>query len=269
MTTNRNFDWGQTQKDLLLIIPNYGRGKYIRKTIDNTINTSIPRDKWVILIINDGIEENFDDLKDKNVLYFTIERKSLHERGDAFGRNVAIKYGQSKMLAQRDPEILYTNDFIKNVFDHQDVLWRCGGTAYLTKQEATNQYLNNNLSIWQLIETSTKFPITERFVYYHFGHSAPLEYFKRLNGYDEDFKFYGFVDTNMWDRLMKSGLKQYIDKNIQPIHLWHEKPKFNSYPKDIKNYEKMRNLYNNKQDKSIIANEGVVWGEGDPGYFPC
>lgn len=169
MTTNRNFDWGQTQKDLLLIIPNYGRGKYIRKTIDNTINTSIPRDKWVILIINDGIEENFDDLKDKNVLYFTIERKSLHERGDAFGRNVAIKYGQSKLFSQKDPEIFLSGDAIKGCFDHPDILYRCGGQAHICQKENTELYFDNKINIDELQKRAHKFPISaERFVYWHY-----------------------------------------------------------------------------------------------------
>jgi hypothetical protein len=262
----KEFDWSQTQKDLLFVIPNWKRGKYIRKTIDNTINTSIPRDKWVILIINDGIHEDFSDLKDKNVLYFTLERKFLYERGDAFLRNIAIKYGQSKLFAQKDPEIFYKEDFIKRCFDHQDILYRCGGYAHLCQKENTELYFNNQININELERRAQKFSITDRFVYWHFGHSAQLEYFRKLNGYDEDFKTYGFTDTNMWDRLMKSGLKQFVDKNCSPIHLWHQKPDFNKNPKDKRDYEQMRNLYNNKQNDSIIVNIGVEWGEGDLNY---
>lgn len=268
MITFKNFDWSQTNRELLLIIPNYGRGKYIRKTIDSLINTSVTRDKWLILIINDGIHEDFSDLKDKNILYFTFERYHIWERGDAFMRNIAIKYSQSHLLAQKDPEIFYTNDFIKGSFNHSDVLYRCGGTAYLCKENETNEYLNNNCSVEKLIQTSAKFPITDKFVYWHFYHSAPIESFRKLNGYDEDFKFYGFVDTNMWDRLMKSGLKQFVDKNCNPVHLWHEKPHFNTDKKDIKRYETMRAIYNRKNNNNIIANEGIIWGEGDPDYSP-
>lgn len=269
METFKNFDWAITAKDLVLFVPNFGRGRYIRKVLDSLIKTDVPTYKWIILIINDGIHEDFTDLKEKNVYHFTFERSPIWERGDAFMRNIFIKYGQSKMLAQKDPEIFYTGDFIKGCFDHQDVLYRCGGYTLQATQKETENYLNgcDNLDI--LMRTSRSIPILEdRFVFWHYGHCAPMESFKKLGGYDEDFKRYGYVDTDMHDRLMKSGLKQYFDKNCVPVHLWHEKPKVYTDATDKKRYEEMGILYNKKRDTGIIRNEGVNWGEGNPDYCP-
>lgn len=260
MITNKNFDWSQTNKELLFFIPNFGRGKYIRKTIDNTIKTSVPKDKWIILIANDGIEENFDDLKNKNVVYFTLERNSLTERNGGFVRNIAIKYGQSKMIAQKDPEILYTGDFIKRSFDHQNVLYRCGECSYSCTKNDTNLYFNNQISADELQKRTPGHPITSEYVCWHWGHCAPTECFRQLGGYDEDFKYYGFEDADMWNRLMKSGLKQYLDKNCRPIHLHHPKP--DVYGNDKEKYEKMKILYNKKRNAGIIRNVGVNWGQG-------
>jgi len=268
MISFKNFDWKQTNKELVLLIPNFGRGKYVRQTLNNLIETSISKDRWVILLINDSIHEDFSDLENENILYFTVERNSKHERGDAFMRNICIKYSQSKLLAQKDPEIFYTNDFIKGCFNNQGVLYRCGGMAHLAKEQDTHNYLDNNIDVNKLIKNSDKYPITERFVYWHFGHCAPIECFRKLNGYDEDFKYYGYVDTNMWDRLMKSGLKQRIDPTCNPIHLWHPKPHFKTHERDIKRYEAMGKLYNNKINQDIVANINVEWGEGDTLYLP-
>jgi len=269
MITFKNFDWSQTNKELLFIIPNCGRGKYIRKTIDNIINTSVSRNRWIILIINDGIEENFDDLKNSNILYLTIKRENNYERGGAFSRNVAIKYGQSKLLAQKDPEIFYTGDFINGCFNYQNVLYRCGGHALQATQKETENYLNGHDNLNLLMRTSRSIPILEdRFVFWHYGHCAPLESFKRLNGYDEDFKRYGYEDTDMHDRLIKSGLKQHFDTNCIPVHLWHEKPRVYTDTTDKKRYEEMGILYNKKRDTGIIRNVGVSWGEGDVNYEP-
>jgi glycosyltransferase involved in cell wall biosynthesis len=258
--TNKNFDWKQTNVKLLFLIPNYGRSKYIRKTIDNLINTSIPKDKWIILIINDGIHESFDDLREKNVYYLTLERFPPKERGGAFVRNIAIKYSQSKMIAQRDPEILYTGDFIKGSFDNPGVLYRCGECSYSCGKSDTDLYFDNQISTNELQKRTPGHPITKEYVCWHWGHCAPTECFKQLGGYDEDFNYYGFEDADMWNRLMKSGLKQYFDKNCRPIHLHHPKP--DVYGNDKEKYEEMKILYNKKRDTGIIRNVGVNWGEG-------
>jgi len=255
-----NFDWSQTNVELLFLIPNFKRSIYIRKTLNNLIETDIPKNKWLILIINDGIHEDFSDLADKNVTYFTLERNPPVERGGGFIRNIAIKYSQSKMIAQRDPEILFTGDFIKRSFDHQDVLYRCGECSYSCTKNDTDLYFNNQIDINELQRRTPGHPITEEYVCWHWGHSAPTECFRQLGGYDEDFKSYGFEDADMWNRLMKSGLKQYFDKNCRPIHLHHPKP--DVYGNDKEKYEEMKILYNKKRDTGIIRNVGVNWGQG-------
>jgi len=256
----KDFNWGETRIDLLLIIPNWGRGEYIRKTIDNTIDTSVPRDKWKILIINDGIEENFDDLKDKNVLYCTIKRKNNFERGDAFSRNIAIKYSQSKLIGQRDPEILFTGDIINGCFDHQNELYRCGGLAHLSKKQDKELFINNQININLLQQRAQKFPITERFVYYHFFWCIEREILVKLGGYDEDYKYYCYADMDLHDRLMKFGVKQFIDKSVQPIHLFHNKPDTKNDSIAIKRELINKRLYESKKNGPIIRNVGVNWG---------
>lgn len=268
MTTNLNFDWSQTNIDLLFLIPNYGRGNYIRKIIDNLTNTSIPKDKWIILIINDGREENFDDLKDKNVLYFTIERGHPWERGDGFTRNIAIKYSKSNLLAQKDPEIYYTGDFIKGCFDHMGELYRCGGLAHLSKKQDTELFMNDQISINEIQQRAQKYPITERHVYYHFGYCIQREILVKLGGYDESYKYYAYADTDLFDRLMKFGVKQFVDKSIQPIHLFHNKPDTKNDSIAIKRELINRRLYESKKNESIIRNIGVDWGTGDLSYKP-
>jgi len=268
MTTFKDFDWSITNRELVLLVPNFGRGRYIRKVIDSLTATCIEKSQWIILIINDAIHEDFSDLADKNVAYFTVDRIDKYERGDAFMRNICIKYSQSKMIAQKDPEIFYTNDFIDGCFDNQGVLYRCGGSSYLAKEHDTNEYLSGNIDKDRLIKNADRYPITEKFVYWHFGHCAPIESFRNLNGYDEDFKYYGYVDTDMWDRLMKSGLKQRIDSACSPVHLWHPKPHFKTHERDIKRYEAMGRLYNSKINGSIVANNNTNWGEGDLDYKP-
>lgn len=255
MITFKNFNWDITKKDLVILIPNFKRADYIQKTIDNLIKTSIPRDRWVVLVINDGFHESFADLQDKNVYYFTFERFPLLERNGAFIRNIAIKHCQCKLLAQKDPEILFTGDFIKGCLDHQDVLYRCGGIAHITKQDQKNKFFGGIIDEKELIQTSIKFPILEhQYVYWHYGHCLPINYFKKINGYDEDFTLYGPEDHDMYDRLIKCELQPFFDKQCSPIHLWHGVPNTS--------HEDMKTVYYQKRKESVVRNLGINWGEG-------
>jgi len=269
MITFKDFDWQQTATDLLFLIPNYKRGIYIRKTIDNLINTSIPFDKFKILIINDAIHEDFSDLKDKNVLYFTLERANIWERGDAFLRNIAIKYGQSKLIAQKDPEIVYSGDFIKGCFDHQNVLYRCGGQVLQARQKETEDYLNGCHNLNLIKQTSRAIPILEdRFVFFHYGWCINRELLKSIGGYDEDYKYYGYVDTDLYHRLMKLNISRFFDYDCNPVHLYHNKPNVFQNPTDIKREKFQKELFNKKLTESVKRNINKIWGEGDIDYIP-
>lgn len=268
MITHKTFDWSITNRDLILLVPNFGRGNYIRRVLDSLIKTVVPSDKWMILVANDSIHEDFSDLEAKNLHYFTFDRSPPWERGDAFMRNIVIKYGQSKMLAQKDPELFYTGDFIKGCFDHPEVLYRCGGLSYSCEKKDTDLYFSGKINAEELQKRTHEHQIDERsYVCWHFGHCAPMEAFRKLGGYDEDFKTYGYVDADMHNRLMKSGLAQYFDQNCRPIHLWHPKPQVYTDTEDKKRFRNNTILYNKKRGEGIVRNEGVEWGEGDPNYL--
>jgi hypothetical protein len=255
MTTFKNFDWDVTKKDLVIFIPNFQRADYIQRTIDNLVRTSVPRDRWVVLVINDGFHEPLEDLQWKNVHYFTFERSPLIERNGAFIRNIAIKRCQCKLFAQKDPEILFTGDFIKGCLDHQDVLYRCGGLAYVTKQYQKHSFFNGFIDEAELIRASIKFTIPKNtYTYWHYGHCVPIDYFRRINGYDEDFKSYGPEDHDMYDRLLKCGLKPFYDESCSPIHLWHG-------PINT-NHQGMKDVYSQKRDENVVRNLKINWGEG-------
>lgn len=271
MITHKTFNWSITNRDLVLLVPNFGRGNYIRKVLDSLTKTVVPSDKWMILVANDSIHEDFSDLQEKNLYYFTFDRSPPWERGDAFMRNIVIKYGQSQMLAQKDPEIFYTGDFIKGCFDHPEVLYRCGECSYCCEKNDTDLYFSGKIDAAELQRRTKGHPIVQSgqhgYVCWHFGHCAPTKAFRELGGYDEDFKSYGYVDKDMHERLMKAGLTQYFDKNCRPIHLWHKKAQVYTDEADKKRYKTNTILYNKKHGTSIIRNVGVEWGEGDPNYL--
>lgn len=268
MNTLNNFDWSITDRELVVLVPNFGRKKYIDKWL-SVLSTDMwnQKDKWMVLIVNDGIHEEFDKYGG-NVEYLTIERKNSYERGDGFSRNVVIKNSKAKLLAQKDPEIIYTGDFIKGCFEHQDVLYRCGRETHLCDQQNTELYLKDEIQLSQLKNRALSYPITEKFVYYHHGWCINNKVLKEVGGYDEDYKYYCFSDMDLHDRLMKIGVKQYLDIDCEPIHLWHQKPQTKTDPVAIRREARNKEIYESKKNSNIVRNIGVDWGAGDLNYEP-
>jgi hypothetical protein len=139
-----NFDWKETNRKLVIFIPNYGRGKLAEFSIKN-IKTNIPREDWVIIIGNDNIEENFDHLFDDNVRYFTLFAGNSKQRNGCFIRNYALSRCQSENMLQKDPEVVITGDFIKSVID-RNVGWRPGNIIRVGSRLINDEILKNGVS---------------------------------------------------------------------------------------------------------------------------
>jgi len=255
----KNFDWDVTERELVLFIPHFNRSNYIRKWLE-TFKTEIPTDKWIILIGNDGEHESFDDLKNRNVRYFTLPRKNATERNSSFIRNVAIKNCRSKLFYQKDPDVIVLgSDFIKGCLENNinNAIYRCGETAHRAVESETKDFLNGAITLEQVIKTANRHPITESFVYCQYSMCVPRKILFDLGGYCEELKGNWYDDTDMHRRLISFGLKQILDKNCQPLHLWHP-TNF-----DQTNLKFNENLFEQRKQSGIIVdNIDKRWGEG-------
>jgi GT2 family glycosyltransferase len=264
MITLDNFNWSITNRKLVIFIPNWGRGEYIRKTV-KTIQTKVPRDKWLVIVINDRIHEDLSDLKDDNVLYLTFgpDRVGLG-RGDGFARNIAIKRCQSEWFFQKDPEIIVTGDFINSILNCPTDMYRLSGPAQKTRKNTSQKFLQGDATIEDCSEDAENHPINpNQFVYFHFGFAVKTDILRNMRGYDEDYKKMYCADRDLYMRLMAQGVTPTFDPGCHPIHLWHEVPWFPNSPQTRVDYEEMKNLFANKDPKQFIRNDPETWGEGD------
>lgn len=263
MITLDNFDWSITNRELVIFIPNWGRGKYIRKTIA-TIKTSIPQDKWIVLVINDRIHEDFSDLKNQNVVYLTFgSDASKEERGDAFMRNIAIKRCCSRLFFQKDPEIIITGDFIAHALNCPTDLYRLGGPAIKVPQDISEQFLQDDATIQDCESKGKPYPIHQHiFVCFHYGFCVPTKILKNMHGYDEDYKLPYCADHDLYDRLMAQGIHPTMDNECHPLHLWHQYPGFQNKSQAKPNYDKMKAIFASKNPKNWLRNP-KGWGNGD------
>jgi hypothetical protein len=245
MINQNNFDWSVTKKDLSIFIPNYGRGQYIRNLLDQFATKASIRD-YSIVIGNDGIHEDFSDLADRNIFYFTLERENTNPRNGCFIRNFFIKRCKSHKIFQKDPE----TEIRPN-------------TGYDWINEYIN-YVDNSLFIRPsyTLDLGT-IPHKIENVYanvphrVHWGFLSSVERLQYIRGYDQDFTQYGYEDTDLYYRLQYCCGDFKLDKNLLVIHHPH--------PIDPNVYQEVNNmatLFYRKSPKNFIRNSEDNWGNG-------
>lgn len=265
LVTSDNFDWSITNRELVIFIPNWSRADYIRKTIAK-IETVIPPDKWIVLVVNDRIHEDLSDLDGfENIVYLTFGPERTKEgRGDGFVRNIAIKRCQSKWFFQKDPEIIIQGDFIKHILDCPTDMYRLSGPARKTRRNTTERFLQGQATVKECFQDADQYPINPaKFVYFHFGFAVKTDILRHMRGYDEDYKKMYCADRDLYGRLMAQDVRPTFDQKCKPIHLWHDTPWFPDNSETKGDYAEMQALFATKDPKQFIRNNPDTWGEGD------
>ena len=265
MITLDNFDWSITNRELVIFIPNWARGEYIRRTIAE-MDTHVPLSKWLIVIINDRIHEDFSDLDGfENTVYLTFGSERTKEgRGDGFVRNIAIKRCQSRWFFQRDPEIIVTGDFIKHIIECPTDMYRLSGPARKTRQATTTRFLQGEATVQECSEDSDQYNIDpKQFVYFHFGFAVKTQILQDMRGYDEDYKRMYCADRDLYARLMAQGIVPIMDPECKPIHLYHDTPWYPDTTKTKADYATMQKIFASKNPNECVRNNPDTWGMGD------
>lgn len=251
-------DWNLTKRKLCIFIPNYKRANYIKSTI-NQFHNQIHKDQYLIVIGNDGIHEDFSDLSEHNVVSFTLERQNPHEpRNGSFIRNYFIKRCQSDIIIQKDPETIFIDhkDTYNSILNMDiNTVYRPHLAVSFNKYQTTQVLYGADPLLF--IEKPENINLNQHFKMHHFFaiHTKVLQ---DIQGYDEDFKYYGPEDQDMWARLISNGrISKLMTSNAIICHLDHE---FDAYAFH-ENHNKMVEVLHSKDPKQIIRNN-ENWGNG-------
>lgn len=257
--TQQNFDWPLTNREFLLYIPNFSRKHLLIPTLKR-FKTSINRDRYLILIVNDGLHEDMSDLEQEfNLKWFTFERDPANERNGCMIRNFVIRRCQSKWLCTKDPEIIIEGDIVSKILGLEDVVYRPSGMIELFEQD-TQKIIDDpfldltKLRILRQWEASHK--VNQSF---HAGCCIRTQKLKDMGGYNEEYRDgYGYEDWSMLERLKKSGTPVVVDKDISTYHIAH--PIIRKFHKTI---ESNRLIYEQDlKQLNTMANSGIEWGNG-------
>lgn len=290
--TLHTFDWSLTERRIVMLVPNFGRGHLFRAALHH-FRTQLAAEDYLILIANDGIEEDFSDLAPQSVAYFTLRRSDPSPRNGAKLRNAVIKRCRSEWLFQRDPEILLEGDVLARCLDSHAQTHRVGQVALLDRATSdvlhgiamnarhastiaqregagesipaassnsatlaahpcTSPPLLSTLS-WRKIDPNAS-------TFLHFGFGARTSLLQSIRGYDEAFTHYGYEDVDLFERLRTLGELPQPDFDTHAAHLWHEPlPVGAGSVKD--DAIAMRQIYLDHKSLGPVRNPHN-WGEG-------
>ncbi len=274
MKVIQNFDWSATEKKLVIFCPNYNGKRLTEHTIQR-IQTAVPTDQWMVIVGNDNVDDDWDHLRTSNVASITLIRDNKEPRNGAFIRNYVLKRCRSELFLQKDGEVVIEGDFIFDTIHqcHDEFGWRPGHAVALSAME-TSCYLDGkcpNLDqVGYQVEPVVACPDLERtkryllrrngqlnFIsYYHYAYCVRTMWLQTMRGYDEDYRYYGWEDVDMYLRLADRGVKIFPDYNCYAVHLYHastvNRPMLNQ----------MAELFRQK-DPTLWCRNPAGWGEGE------
>lgn len=105
-----------------IIIPNYNKEKYINECLESIFNQDIDTDKYEVIVVDDGSNDNsIDIIKKYPVKLFHTQRK-----GAGGARNLGIEKAEGKYILFLDSDDFLTNSDVLSkldkMVDNQDII---------------------------------------------------------------------------------------------------------------------------------------------------
>jgi hypothetical protein len=277
LEVKQNFNWEDTKRKLMLFIPCYGNKELVEYAISKLSHEDIGTGTFTIVIGNDGTHIDWSHLNTGplHIYYFTLLHNAEQPRNGAFIRNYALKHCQAELFMQKDGEVVLEGNCIFNAYKtlERGFLWR-PGNVYVLDERNSNKYMEqhsvNNIDfiIQKRIEPVSPIDVltTKEHIiavdgdinftsFFHYAYCAKTADLRAIHGYDEDYKFYGFEDTDMFCRLTATNKIFKVDYKSSAIHLYH--------PSTVNREQimTMGKLFQRKNPLSVVRND-ENWGEG-------
>lgn len=193
-----------------VIIPVYKDADGLKDTLTSLHAQSIGRDKYEIIVVNDGGDTAVNELC-SNYKVRVVEHKP--NRGSYYARNRGIEISRGEFLAFVDADIKVPVDWLeKGVKALNDYDYIAGD---INIDETKVKTLTN------YYELKTAFPVRDFFLHKHFGPTANIfvkrKVFEEIGGFDERLQSAG--DKEFGERIFRfTGFKQAHLKDIAVLH---------------------------------------------------
>ncbi|HBT18097.1 MAG TPA: hypothetical protein DEB05_14215 [Firmicutes bacterium] len=193
-----------------VIIPVYKDVVGLKDTLDSLSNQTIGRDKYEVIVVNDGGEPEIAELCKKYQVQ-VIEQKP--NRGSYYSRNRGLEISKGEYLAFVDADIKVPTDWLKKGIHALKEYDYVAGDIRIdtTKIKSLANYY----------ELKTAFRVNNYILFGHFGPTANLfvkkRVFKEIGGFDERLMSGG--DKEFGERIYRfTNFKQSYNDKLFVIH---------------------------------------------------
>jgi len=200
--------------EVSIIIPTYNRWWILEKSLEALFNQSYPKDKYEIILIDDGSTDDtktmIDSLSPRCKFKYLRNEKRM---GIPRTRNRGIRQAKGKYIIFADSDVVATPDFIKQHMNYhkkyQDVIVN----GELIRVPSFKQIEKKRKSIFDLSLS----PFDTANV------SVARKHLLKVGGFDEDLLAYGWQDLELGYRLRKAGLKCKKNRHALGYHYFKKK----------------------------------------------
>ena len=217
--------------DISIVIPTYNRKKLLKRTLNSLFKQTYPRDKYEILVIDDGSTDETSEMI-KELMRTHPELKYLRQRnrGPASARNQGIKKAKGRIVAFIDDDCIANRNWlmqIMNSFTDDSILGVEGKTETIKNE----------------ITPFTHYVLNERGGLYPSCNIAyRADILKDVKGFDGDYPYQWCEDVDLAFAVLNHGKITFNPK----VLITHppRKRSFVSLIKKMKFYKSEWRLYN-------------------------
>lgn len=192
---------------LSFVIPAYNEEKYIEDCLSSIFELDALKNYEVILADNNSTDKTVEIVSFK---YPQVKIVSVSKKGPAAARNSGAQVAKGELIAFIDADCRLPKEWwirVKKIFQSsQNLVLLNGPYRYYEITNLLEQFLFflSNVVLFSLIEFLARTILRLGGPVYGGNVIVREEAFKRINGFDEKFDFYG-EDINLAKRLMKEG----------------------------------------------------------------
>lgn len=188
-----------------IVIPAYNNSKSLVKTIESIFRQSYPKDKFEIIVVDDGSTDDTKECIEKfqrlgicSLRYFYQKR-----RGPAAARNTGIKNAQGDLIVFTDSDCITSDSWLSEItsgYDDDRVAGVGGSIKTILGNSIVSRYC-------AYVKMNDKPRIDKTGIVYLITANASFSKgcLDSINGFDERYTFPGGEDPDLCCRLRRMG----------------------------------------------------------------
>jgi cellulose synthase/poly-beta-1,6-N-acetylglucosamine synthase-like glycosyltransferase len=197
-----------------VIIPAYNAASTIRDTIEALLNQNYPKNKYEIIVVDDGSEDNTVKIVKSYKRVRLIQQK---HKGPAATRNLGAKKAKGSILLFTDSDCIPSRNWIRNMiesFKDSEIVGVSGTYKTLNKESIVARFIG--------YEIARNHEVMKKQKYIDFIGSYSAAYrkdiFLKFGGFDESFPIASGEDPELSFRISKAGYKMFFQPKAYVYH---------------------------------------------------